>query len=37
MSFRLENEDEDETKNDEDQEKNAFPLARAFLVSTLSD
>lgn len=37
MSFRLENEDEDEAKDDEDQEKNAFPLARVFLVSTLSD
>lgn len=37
MFFRLEDEDEDEAKDDEHQEKDTFPLARVFLVSTLSD
>jgi len=33
VSFRLEDEDEDEAKDDEQQEKDTFPLAGVFLVS----
>ena len=34
MSLWFEDKDNNETKNDEKQKKNAFPLSSVFLIST---